>query len=254
MNSIYFYFNGRKSSDLGVYLVNMDSGLKSTRFLSNKEIISESIVGRDKPYVYGQNRTPLTFTLTLTLLNEKWTLDKRREVARWLSTDSFEEFYSTDAVEKRYFFQYVGGIDFTNNAAEDGYIQVEMLNSSPYAYSPFQEKIFNLSSITSPTIIEILNNGDKSVLPEMWLEKIDQGDIEIKNLSNSGKIFKFTALEDKETVYIDNQNRHIETDIPLSYRHDNFNKEYLELVRGVNRLEVTGTCKIKFRYQYVILG
>lgn len=254
MDSIYFYYNGRKSSDLGIYLVNMESGLKTTPYLAEKQILSESIVGNDVPYFFGSQRSPLVFTLTLTCIEEKWTMEKRREIARWLDTSTFEEFYSTDALDKRYYFQYQGGIDFTHNASEDGYIQIEMLNISPYAYSPFQEKRYHLSTITSPTIIEFDNLGDDIVKPELWIKKIGKGDIQIKNLSNGGQVFKFIDIADLETVYTDNHHRHIESDIPLTYRYDNFNNQYLEIVRGKNRLEVTGACQLLFKYQYVIKG
>lgn len=254
MDSIYFYYNGRKSSDLGIYLVSVENGLKSTPFLADKQIISEKIAGNDIPYIYGVERNPLQFNLTLSCLEGKWTFEKRRELARWLDVDTFEEFYSTDNIDKRLYLQYQGGIDLTHNGCEEGYIQVDMVNISPYAYSPFQEKLFDLSDISSPTVIDIMNNGDSSCYPEIWIKKIDDGDIEIKNLSNSGKLFKFESLVNDETVYVDNQHRHIETDLPLVYRHDNFNNEYLELVRGNNRLEVNGSCQIKFMYQYIIKG
>lgn len=254
MDSIYFYYNGKRSSDLGVYLVNLENGLKSTRFLSDKQIISEKIAGNDTPYIFGVERSPLTYTLILTCIEEKWTLDKRREIARWLDTDTFEEFYAEDAKDKRYYFQYQGGIDLTHNAAEDGYIQVEMLNISPYAYSPFQQKRYDLSTITTPTIIEFENNGDMNVKPELWITKIGNGDLTIRNLSNSGKPFTFTGIVDREELYIDNKNRHIETDLIDTYRYDNFSHNYLDLVRGVNRLEVTGACYLSFKWQYVIKG
>jgi phage-related protein len=254
LDSIYFYFNNRKSSDLGIYLVNIESGLKSTRFLSEKQIISEVIAGNDVPYVYGTQRSPLTFTLTLACLEEKWTLDKRREIARWLDTNTFEEFYSTDCVDKRYYFQYQGGIDLTHNGSEDGYIQVEMVNISPYAYSPIQQERFDLSSITSSTIIELENNGDDILKPEIWIEKINNGDLSLVNLSNSGNEFNFTNLYNQETVYVDCKLRHIETNIVDMYRYDSFNNNYLNLLRGKNRIQVSSPCKILFQYQYVIKG
>lgn len=254
LDSIYFYYNNRRSSDLGVYLVNMENGLKSTKFLSEKQILSEVVVGNDVPYVYGTQRSPLTFTLTLACLEEKWTLEKRREIARWLDTNTFEEFYSTDCVDKRYYFQYQGGIDLTHNGSEDGYIQVEMVNISPYAYSPVQQIRFDLSSITSSTIIELENNGDDILKPEIWIEKIGNGDLSLINLNDSGNEFKFTDLYSQETIYIDCNLRHIETDLVDKYRYDSFNNNYLKLIQGKNRIMVSNTCKLLFQFKNVIKG
>lgn len=254
MDSLYFYFNGRKSEELGIYLVNVESGMKTTPFLAPKNIISEQIPGNDTPYVYGVERENLILNVTLSCLNGLWTIEKRRQLARWLDTETYEEFYSTDYVDKRYYVQYSGGIDLTHNGSQQGYIQVQFQNISPYAYSPMMQKRFNLSTITSPTIIDIENTGDAIVKPELWIYKVGKGDISMRNLSNGGSEFKFINIEDKEELYVDNENRHIETDMPLAYRFDNFNNNYLELVRGKNRLEVTGACKLMFQFQYILKG
>lgn len=257
MDSVYFYYNTKKSSDMEIYLVSIEKGMKSTPFLAEKEVISETIPNSDFQYIYGAKRKPLVFNLTLSTLEGYWTFEKRRELARWLSTDTFEKFYSGDNPEKIYFLQYIGGVDLTHNSNQQGWIQIQMLSNSPYAYSDYQTQIHDLSSITSPTIINFSNKGDNALYPEMWIQKIGAGDISIKNLTNSGKEFKFTGLLDNETVYIDNrpQHRHIETDLANTYRYDNFNGNYLDLLPySMNRLEITGKCKITFRYQFEIKG
>jgi phage-related protein len=255
MDSLFFYYNGRKSEDLGVYLINTESGLKKTPFLAEKEIVSEKIPGNPIPYVYGTDYNPLSFPLTLANLDGgKWTLEKRREVARWLNTNSFEEFYTTDQPDKRYYLQYSGGIEFTHNGLGDGYITVEMQSMAPYAFSPYQQDRYDLSDIISPTVIEFENNGDVNLQPELWITKFGNGDLSIRNLSKSGETFTFTNLYDQEGIYVDNKDRHIETDLINFYRYDSFNGKFLELVRGKNRLEITGACQLLFKYQYVILG
>lgn len=254
MDSTDFYFNGGKSVDKSVYLVNINSGMQTTPFLSEKEVISDQIVGNDIPYVYGTKRSPLVVELTLSTLDKKWTYEKRREIARWLDTDTFEEFYSVDDVHKKYYLQYVGGIDLTHNTTQQGYITVRMLNISPFSYSPVYTKSYDLADISSPTVIEFKCDSDNILKPELWIEKIGVGDLSIVNLSDGGMEFKFTGLHDLEQIYVDNKHRHIETDVVGLYRYDSFNDGYLELPRGLNRLEVTGRCKLTFRYQFETKG
>lgn len=254
MDSLGFHYNGRHSSEFGIYMVSIKSGLSQTRFLASKKIISEKVVGNHTPYLYGVEYDPLEFKLVFACIDEKWTTEKRREIARWLDTSTHELFYADDEPDKCYYFQYQGGIDFSHNTLGDGYIEVTMLNDSPFACSPIQERRYELTHITSPTVIEIDNFGDDLIYPEMWIYTINKGDFKIRNLSNGGKDFVFKNLVNAETVYVDNKNRHIESDIALTYRYDNFNKNYLELVRGTNRLEVTGACSLLFRYQYYIKG
>lgn len=257
MNSTDFYYNGKFSTEMGVYLVNVESGLRNNPFLPEKEIISETIPENDIPYIFQQKRKPLVLNLTLSTLDELWTFEKRREVARWLDTGRFEKFYRQDELSKMYYLQYVGGIDLTHNSSEQGYINVQMINISPFAYSPIYIKSHDLSSITSPTIIEFVNNGDSTIYPELWINKIENGDVSIVNLSNGGKEFKFTGLVNNEEVYIDSRPsyHHIETNLAETYRYDNFNGNYLEILPySVNRLQVTGKCKLKFQYEFEIKG
>lgn len=98
-------------------------------------------------------------------------------------------------------------------------------------------------------VIEFVNKGDVKIRPEIWITKIGNGDISIINTSNNNKEFKFTDLVDGETVYINGDREYIESDLALTYRYDNFNDEYLELVFGSNILRVIGSAKIQFRYQ-----
>ncbi|MEC1786091.1 phage tail domain-containing protein [Schinkia azotoformans] len=256
MNSVFFSYDGLKSSDLGVYLVKLDKGLVRDPFLGEREIISETIAGNETPYIYDVRTSSLRISLTLSCLDGAWTLDKRREVARWLDKRRFCEFYSTDNIEKLYYLQYVGGIDLYSNSANQGYITVEFLNISPYTYSPFYVQIFDYSTITTPTTFEFTNSGDNNLYPEIWVEKVGTGEISIVNLSNGGKDFKFTGLLDQEVIYVDNRPafHHIESSLPNTYRHDNFSGEFLELTRGVNRLQLTGKCILKFMHQFELKG
>ncbi|RNB52673.1 hypothetical protein EDM57_21030 [Brevibacillus gelatini] len=100
-----------------------------------------------------------------------------------------------------------------------------------------------------PTYL-FVNYGDVPCKPEIWIEKIGNGDLSIINKSNNNQEFKFVDILDKELLYIDCEREHIETDINMKYRYDNFNNEYLELVTGNNLLEFVGHFKVMFRYQF----
>lgn len=254
MDSTDFYFNGQRSSDLGIYLVKLNTGFIKDPFLGQRDIISEQIVGNPIPYVYDKSTKPLQVEMVLSCLEGYWTTEKRREIARWLDTDNFEEFYSADDINKKYYLMYQNGIDIETNGLQQGYITVSFLNISPFTYSPIYQKEYDLSTISSPTTISFTNDGDNDLKPEMWILKYGTGNVSIKNLSDGGREFLIQNLADQETVYFDNRDRHIETDLPLTYRFDDFNGVYLNLKRGVNNLEITGACKISFRYQFETKG
>ncbi|MFB0831567.1 hypothetical protein ACEU2D_18430 [Brevibacillus laterosporus] len=106
---------------------------------------------------------------------------------------------------------------------------------------------FNLT--VTPTYL-FLNNGDIRCKPEIWIEKIGDGDFSIINKSNGNLEFSFKDIKDREKLYIDCEREYIETDIHNVYRYDNFNNQYLELIRGRNILEFKGSFKVRFRYEF----
>ncbi|MEC1780080.1 phage tail domain-containing protein [Schinkia azotoformans] len=256
MHSEYFSYDGVRSTEIDVYLVKLDKGLVSDPFLGEREVIQESITGNDTPYFFGTRTSQLRVTLTLECREGYWTREKRREVARLLDKKKYCEFYTTDDIDTLYFLQYVGGIDLYTNAIQDGYLTVEFLNISPYTYSRLYAKNYNFSTNTTPDVFEFTNLGDNPLYPEIWIEKIGAGDVSIINLSNGGKEFKFTGLADKEQVYVDNRPHfhYIESSLNNIYRYDNFSGNYLEILRGVNRLQITGQCNLLFQYQFELKG
>lgn len=102
-------------------------------------------------------------------------------------------------------------------------------------------------------VIHFINDGDIILKPEIWIDKIGFGDFKIINVSNHNKEFAFTGLVDQETVYVHNEREQILTDLAKTYRYKDFNDNYLELLQGVNVLQVVGNSKIHFRYQYKTL-
>jgi hypothetical protein len=98
--------------------------------------------------------------------------------------------------------------------------------------------------------VEISNYGDKTILPEVYITKITDGDISIINLSNNQPVFEFVSLLDNEELYVNGENEIIETNLSDVWRFDNFSDNYLELPYGKNILQIKGKCKIKFQYRY----
>jgi hypothetical protein len=124
-----------------------------------------------------------------------------------------------------------------------------------YRYVANSEDVSALPSLhdftitVTPTYL-FKNEGDIPCKPEIWIEKIGDGDLSIINRTNNNQEFKFVGIYDREMLYIDCEREYIETDINLKYRYDSFNNNYLELLPGENILEFKGTFKVKFRYQF----
>ncbi|WP_160645374.1 phage tail domain-containing protein [Chengkuizengella marina] len=255
MDSTYFSYNGIRSETMGVQLVKTKPGLIGEPYLPDKEIILERNIGEPISYIYGYQDNPAKYKITLTLDDGLyWTTVKRREIARWLDCGKFAEFYSVDDVNKLYFLCLEGDSELITNGNQQGYVELTFLSISPYTYTQKYQKIYDLSDISEPTTIEFDNLGDVSLFPELNILKYGDGELQITNLSNEGRVFLFSELFDGETVNMDNKKRLIQTSDPDLYRYDSFNMNWLELVYGSNKLEVKGACKIVFNYRFAMKG
>ena len=255
---MYSTLNGIQLSTLNIYVVRLESGMITAPFLPSLEIQEDYSMNNDVPYYFGSKKNPLELEVTFSKLEGFWTWDARREFANLLTPDNddYMEFYyqEDDEPAKIYYVKYIDGIDITVTGNRQGYLTVRFRCDSPYSYSRTYTLINDLSAIIVPTTISITNSGDTKLYPELWIEKVGNGNISIKNLTNAGTICTITGLLDTEIVYINNEDGTIESSLSNTYRYSNFNGNYIELVRGVNNLEVTGTCNLTWKYKFKIKG
>jgi predicted phage tail component-like protein len=251
--SLYFSFAGRRSTDFGIMNVSVSSGLYEEPFLSRRNIKETYVRGRYKPYFIEVEREPKTFQLSF-VFEETWNDQLIREVARWLNVDYYEPLSFSENMDIVYYAMPVDDIPLIHNGLKQGYLTLTMRCDSPFAYSHDQvTPWYDFSSNQGKGIIEILNYGDAEIYPEIFIQKVENGDITITNLSKANSDFVLTGLLDQEELYIHCENEIIETNLPNIWRYDSFNDNYLSLVYGTNILEVTGKCKIKFRYRFKFL-
>jgi phage-related protein len=248
--SLYFTYNGIKSTDMGVTQISLSNGLFEEEFVAPKNIIEEKIRGRDTPYFFGVERDPLSFSMGI-YFDNGMDDDSKRKVKRWLDQDTYLPLIFSSNLSRIYYAMVVNDSKEIHNGLEEGYLQLQMRCDSPYAYSPtYYSKIYEFNGNASGTEIIIENNGDVECKPTIYIEKIGNGNVDIINQSNAGQTFSFTDLNDQEIVFVDCENEVIITDLIGQYRYDSFNDEYLTLVRGVNTLKIVGDLKLMFKYRF----
>jgi phage-related protein len=253
-SSLYFLYNGISSQSFGVLNVNISTGMFDEPFVATRNISEVKIRGKDRPFYTTMTNDPLQFQLSFAL-EDAFDSNKLRDIARWLTTTYYKTLQFSDNLDRVYYAILTSDSHLIHTGT-NGYITVNFRCDSPYSYSPMIEsQVYDLSSNpSSGTIVTFSNLGDLSISPEVWIKKIGAGNVSIKNLSNSGTTFTFTGLSDSETIYVDNQNQIIQSDIlPTTYRYGNFNNNYMNMTYGNNQLLVTGACIVRFRYQYVYL-
>lgn len=247
--SLYFSFAGEDSRKYGIIQVHTSSGLYEEGFIPNRNIIEEKIAGRDEPYLFGVDTSPLEDSITIYTENDL-TDEQINELSEWLLRDYYEPLIFEDNPEKIYYAMFIGDSQIVHNGAKQGYFTLQYRCNSCYAFSPVYTKSVYIDSNTIAEDVEIGIKGNHKNKPVINIKKKGNGDISIINTSNGGIETKVTGLIDTEELKIDCYNKEIETNLINTYRYENFNRNYLELVKGVNRLKIKGAGLFEIQYYY----
>jgi predicted phage tail component-like protein len=247
--SLYFTFAGRKSSDYGILNVSIASGLYEESFMASRSIKEVFIRGKENPYFQELTKEPKSFQVTFAF-QDTWNDDLINEVARWFDVEYYQPLIFSEEPEKVYYVMPVNESSVTHNGLKQGYLTLTFRCESPYSYSPMKVTPWYDFSQSTVLTLDIYNKGDKTILPEINIVKVGDGDLTITNLSNKGEISQFVSLLDGEELYVHGENEVIETSLVNTYRFDSFNDNYLKLYYGKNTLQINGACKIKFQYRY----
>lgn len=228
---------------------------------SQRTIIEHRIRGRTKPYFQELEYEPRTIYINAAFTSP-FNEESISRTCRWLcSPVYYKPLVFSDEPDKIYYALVVEDFKIIHNCLSEGYLDITFRCNDYYSYSPAYYKEYDFSNNISDARITFDNLGDTTIYPEMWIQKIGEGDTEsdlsIINSNDSGREFKFLTkkinqmgLVDGENLYINNENRYIETDLMDIYRYDCFNNNYLRLLPGRNTLLIKGNFKLKLRWQY----
>jgi phage-related protein len=250
--SLYFSFANRKSTDFNIMNVSIQDGasLYEEQMIANNTINEIYVRGNPKPYFIDTKKDPNSFQLRFAF--EDTANDELiDEIVRWLNVDFYQPLYFSEDTSRVFYVMPVNGVSFIHNGLKQGYLNLTMRCDSPFSYGNDILTSWYDYSLGNTDLIEITNQGHFNIYPEIWIQKVGNGNLFLNNLTNRNQEFKFSNLQDGEQLYVDCENQYIETSLANAHRYDDFNDNYLELVYGKNRLVVTGNAKLKFRYRYI---
>lgn len=251
--SLYFSYAGIKSTDYKLLNVNQNGGLFEETFLPTRSIIEEKVQGRDNPYFFGFDYSPLQFSVSFAF-EDTWDDDRIRKVCSWLKQPYYQPLFFSNDINRIFYCVVVDDSQIIHNGMKQGYLNLTFRCNSPYTYTPTTlSPTYDYSVNTSGTDLTFINLGSEPCQPDIWIQKIGNGDISIVNLSDGGREFKFTGLVDQEELNVDCENQDIETNLSGTYRYNNFNNKFLTFPPGTNYLKVYGNCKLQFRYRFKTL-
>lgn len=246
--SLYFSFDGRKSTDYPIANVNTSTGLYEEPIVANKSIIETKINGNNTPYFQGVNRDPKQFTLRF-VFTEPWNDELIEEIIHWLDVDYYKPLFFSENIDHVFYVQFINGITSIHNGLKEGYLELTARCNSAHHFSHM--KSTPLYEVNGDENINIVNKGRNAIKPTIYITKVGEGDVSIFNLTNRNEEFKLQNLEDGERLIVNCLSEEIETNIKDIYRYDDFNDNYLSLVYGKNRLKIVGDAKVLFEYRYI---
>ena len=258
MESQYFIFDGIKSKDMDLHIMRIDhSGFVDSPYWGSQDIQEERHKNKIKAYYYGVSKEPIEFTIQLVLMDKnnkpkKWTPRERFKIAKWLLQDTYKEFQTSDDLGKIYYAICTSeaNLQLIN---QEGYMELTFKTNSPYAWSPVYIDTFDLSNNTTKTTITLHNGSNilKKFMPKVEIEMKGSTAVTLKNLTNGGKEFTIKNRATSEVISFDNENKIIKSSLNTN-PFGSFNRNWLELVEGENRIEVTGKCILTVKSQYPI--
>jgi len=254
-----FIYDEILSTDMGVYIVRVDSGMLEIPTLSRK-IQEEKLNNyKDIPVFYGVTKDTLSFPITITKLydyenNNVFSYEERVKILRWLCKGEYKEFVSADNDFIKYYvlFEEVKRYD---NSLNQGYITLTCRLNAPYGFSPKMEANYDLSDNTTIEIIELENTSNiiDNYYPEMEFTVIEGTSVSFKNLTNGGEEFTIENLQIGETVYINMETGRIKSSLAGVYHLGDCNKNWTSLVYGINRIEISGKINLYTRMQFPMI-
>lgn len=221
-----------------------------------QDIIEEES-GTDIPLFLGVKRKCPTFPVTIMKMDENnkplpFRKGEMDEICRWLIQKEYKPFVSWDNTGIVYYVLFTKGNNY-QNCAREGYIKLDMRLAAPYGYS---NQLIDYYRVTNEKIIDVYNasNLDKFIYPDIEFELLDNcTDVIIENLT-LGEKMTFNNLDENDVIYVFNDGiKDVVSKIDKSKNiFKKFNKQWIKLVYGKNKIKVTGNLKIKFITQYPI--
>ena len=228
--------------------ISVSTGMYNEPFLPSRSINEVTVPGNEKPYFFGVTKDPKSIQLGF-YPQKEWDEEYLNAISRWLDVDDYAPLTFEHMPDKVMFAMPVDASEAIHNGCNQGYITLTMRLDSPYTYSHEKADDYDFSQ-SDVNEIEFKNLGDKPIQPDIYIEKVGDGDITINNIYEKTEPLVLTGLKDGDKITIDPEMRlvEIEPDNPVIY--NNFNHSYLTLSYGVSHLQITGKCYLSLRYRY----
>lgn len=260
-NASYFTYDGVYSGEYGLRIADFDDSTVITTDVFTVEPVT-SKPARLNRFYYGGAKFETQPSFTFTILSESPIPDSfRREIITWLlGRGEYKELIVNQNDLEGYTYRCV--FTSVNIIYVRGYccgFTVTALFDSPYAYgTPTKVSVKGTGTAQTVTIINNSDVLDGYVYPKVSFQATsavsDKAISIVNQTDNPVRAFEFSTLTANEQITVDNELKIITSSVSGD-KVSSFNKNWLRLRKGANKLSVTinGTATIECP-NYVLIG
>jgi len=256
-----FLFDGVPCSEYGMMVYHFGSeGQEDVDFRSG-EIIEDRVSARYDALTYGlvQNESleyTLVFGANMEAMDANVPLDRFdvAAIAAWLTGHQKRKWLmiAQNDMEPFRYKCFISELKLITYGDMPWAFSCKVSCDSPFAYRMPE----NFHYVVNGTLDARLFNRSSYngfYLPKMEIALRGENSISIQNLSDSGREMKFTALPNGSelVLQIDNKNQVITNNMDLNL-YPYFNMKFLRLMRGDNKLRMTGKAEVTFMCEFPV--
>lgn len=256
-----FIFDGMPCSEYGLMVYHFGSEGQEDVSFKNGEMLEDRIPGRHDALTYGlvQNQSleyTLVFGANMESIDANESIDRYEveTIAAWLTGHDKRKWLTIiqDDMESFRYKCFISELKLITYGDMPWAFSCKVSCDSPFAYLIPEEYSYTVDG-EQEVILFNRSSANGYYRPNMEIAINGGNSILIENLSDGGRTFKFTALPGGSSlkIYVDNKNQVITNNMDLNL-YPCFNMRFMRLVRGDNKLKITGDATVKFICEFPV--
>lgn len=250
-----FIYANNSSDEFNVMLCQIGSNTgNSTNDEKTKIITSKSPFKDTWDLHYVENTEELQFKIIICDKDGKY-IDsfKQRELKRWLCKNDKRYWLQIDQVDLAdvYYYCIISNPNPINASKYTIGLEFDVICDSSHAWSNLYKKTYEtIGNTLNFEFNNIADFDDYILYPTAIITSYGNGNISIKN-NTTGDSVIINNCKTNEVIIIDSKNDNIESNLNRMLL-DDWNKNVVELIAGVNDITLTGNFTMKLEYRLPI--
>lgn len=249
-----FVYDGTSSDEYGIVCVTFSPTTLETVDGHTSELETEKSVRGNIFHIISQEYSaPLSYTIQV--INKDGspiTIIQERAIKKWLCQKNKYKYFCI--LNKRYadiwFYANIGNPKVLYVADTVG-LEFEITTNAPFAFSDERNKKWQMEGVDIIEDFYVDNDEDLPIYPKLIITMNEGGTLTLKNesITDVSNTLTINNCEVGEIITIDCNYPHISSSIVTHNVFDDFNKYWIYLIDGYNRISTDKSCTLDFTYR-----